>query len=601
MLAYQTKYVENLREILRLCDLYAHTDLPFEAWYEGRRQAEARLLELKAENTRLLTEELFPVLDQLHEASPETIQSLDEFADVLMDWKTNLDCGIYVLIHDAFLSLCRYRKDRAGIIRELYKLGMGLYYLNRMVQSMSRPYRARFYFRDELVFTEAGSYIKYFPEIEDDDTKGYIIRSLANISIAAIDKVRKVEITSRVLQIVQDDYYRSLAPSLPWDVYLRRTHQQMSSCRDTFSRGSLSPDQLAAVLESCHEVFKPEDGNKDPNVRWLWPYYEMEYNLGFVDLTTTLKRLEHLIFLQPEDQYDIAGLYGNVQLAIYYGQLVHENPSLQEDGAVLDFLSRAYHRMLRILTAFPLDLINDYMAYLLGLVISNYYETSQVPTYRQFLLIIMKRYYGKLYISSRKAADLMVLLAETLLEGDPSLFDDIPFLADLKDPEKKKAAILAFARDNGLYHNVGLIKMNVERLLLSRSLLENEYQLEQMHTISGYEDLKSHPSTSDLADAALGHHRWYNGSAGYPEEYVRSKSPYRVMTDLVQLATYLVDHPQATTRETCDYILSLEHRRFSPLVTVCLNDKEVVERIDQILTGEHPEYYREVYEDTQKN
>ena len=106
---------------------------------ETQLQHRQRLMELKKENMALLETNLFPVLDGLHAAGAEEVHALEEFADQLMDWSTNLDSGLYVKIHDAFLSLARVRKDRDGIIRELYKLGMGLYYLNRMLEGLEIP------------------------------------------------------------------------------------------------------------------------------------------------------------------------------------------------------------------------------------------------------------------------------------------------------------------------------------------------------------------------------------------------------------------------------------------------------------------------------
>ena len=54
----------------------------------------------------------------LYKATEPGHQSLEKFAAELMDWYTNLDCGIYVLIHDLCVSLYRYQGDRDGIIKE---------------------------------------------------------------------------------------------------------------------------------------------------------------------------------------------------------------------------------------------------------------------------------------------------------------------------------------------------------------------------------------------------------------------------------------------------------------------------------------------------
>ncbi|MBQ6672672.1 MAG: hypothetical protein IJM73_05570, partial [Spirochaetales bacterium] len=181
MLAYQQEYISNTREILALGRIKDPGGRDFETWYAENLDSEERIRVLREQNLKILNEELFPVLDDLHNASEETLRGLESFADALLDWKTNLDCGICVTIHDALLSLYRVRRDRNSMIRELYKLGMALYFLNRMAMGIEEKYTTAFYFENEMVFTEASAYLRFFEEIDDETTRGYILRSLANI------------------------------------------------------------------------------------------------------------------------------------------------------------------------------------------------------------------------------------------------------------------------------------------------------------------------------------------------------------------------------------------------------------------------------------
>ena len=477
---------------------------------------------------------------------------------------------------------------------ELYKLGMGLYYQGRILLGTEAEAVNSFHFRNEMVFSEAGSYLKFFPEIADTDTRGYILRALANISIAARDVRRRIAVSGRVLQIVQDPYYRSLAPELPWDTFLRRTHQQMSSCRHVLSRGNLSADELALVLESCQEVFRPEDEASNPNIRWLWPYYEMEYSCGFVDLPTTLQRLERLINRSAWDQYDVSGLYGNVQLTIYYGRLLRDNPSLPKREKYLAFLSAAYRKMMKTLLSCPTDRVDDFFRYLLCLVITDYFETPEVPSYREITARLMQRFTGGLYIRSRRAGELMAVLCRAVFRSDPGFFDDVPFLRAIADPGEKEAALLDYARQCGLYHDFGRIKMDLERIQQTRQLFEGEYRLHALHTVSGHDDLMRRPSTAVYADVALGHHRWYNGAGGYPECYERMNSPYRQITDVMAVVSFL-NEEEGEPEELLRRAAEQEDRRFSPLVAAYLSDPAVVREISRILRGDGREFYLSMF------
>ena len=599
MQAYQEQYIRNAREIARLVDFYAVPAKDYASWYEQQKEANVRLKALKEENDRLLSEHFFPALDGLLSASEEELKDLTDFAAELMDWRTNLDTGIFVLVHDALLSLARLRRDRDAVIRELYQLGMGLYYENRMVQGVRSEESLPFHIEDEMVFTEAGSYLKYFSEIEKEETKGYIIRGLANISIATMDRRKRVAIGKRIISILEDPFYRSQAPGLPWDVYLRRAHQQMSSNRSALSTGGLRPDELEAIFESCAVVFKPEEGQNNPNMRWLWPYYEMEYSCGFATLEQTLNRMEQLILSSDPEQYDESGLYGNVQLPIYYGALLKDNPSFEGRERRLRFLKTGYERMLRMLMTFPTEKIDAQLYYELLLVITDYYELPEIMSYEELVKELMKRYTGRLFIRARRTGELLKRFCAKIFDTEPDFFDDIPFLQGMADPEKKRERLLQYAEHCGFFYDFGMIKMNVERLSETRSLFDREARIRELHTVSGWEDLLRRPSTVHYADIALGHHRYYNGSGGYPAAYVRNRCPYRQMVDVVAVSAFLINSSSPDKDAVIDEVIDGAHRRFSPLVTAYLSDRSFREEVRTLLLSDGEDYYREVY-DTMK-
>ncbi|MBQ9047594.1 MAG: hypothetical protein IJ120_06825 [Solobacterium sp.] len=599
MYAYQTQYIENMKEIALLSDFYRIPADSFEKWHNAHLSARKKIRELRAVNTALLNDHLFPQLDALHSASEEDIQALNDFGDALVDWKTNLDTGIYCVIHDSLLSLYRMRKDRAGIIRELYKLGMGLFYQNRMVTGIDESRTREYIFRNEMVFTEAGSYLKFFEEIEDEETKGYIIRSLANIAICTTDRRKRVAVSARVLQIVLDPYYRALAPSLPWDVFLRRTHQQMSANRNTLSRGNMTTEELSAILESCQVVFEPEKENTEPNVRWLWPYYEMEYSCGFVDLPTTLDRMETLISTAESGGHE-SGLYAGVQLPVYYGRLLRDNPGLQDRPRRIRFLNNAYRAMMKTVLSMPAAEFDDYFFYCISLILTDYYETEGVESYRSVTEKLMQKLTGNVFIDAKMTGDIISILSERILNDEPDFFDDITFLRDITDPDDKKAALKTYAELCGLYHNFGLIKMNIGRLVQSRSLLESEFSIYRLHTYSGYDDLKARESTKMLADTALGHHAWYQGDNGYPDDYVRNDSQYRQMTDVTAAAVYILEHRDDDIAQTAADMITMGRNRFSPLVVACLSDQDVQDDIQAVLDEGGLKHYRTLFDELKR-
>ena len=595
MEAYQERYIENIRAIDSLNDFGSTADEGFSAWYERHPANAARREALRQENIRILNDSFFPVLDHLHDADETTLKSLEEFGEALMDWKNNLDCGLYVLIHDALLSRSRVRKDRSGVIRELYRLGMGIYYQNKMIQGLEPERKNSFLFQNELIFTEGGSYLKYFENIPDDDTKGYIIRSLANIAICCEDRRRRVAVSSRILKIVQDPHYRSLAPSLPWDVFLRKTHQQMSANRDVLSKGNFTPEELAEVLDSCMAVFEPEKETDNPNVRWLWPYYEMQYSCGLVGLEATLERMETLIRSAPEGQYDTSALYAAVQLPVYYGRLLRDNPQVSGRKEREKFLAEAYRHMIGTVMSIPLDQRDDYFYYALNLIITDYYEIPAVESYRSVTMKLMKKLGGPLYIRSLRVSRLMEAWSGFIIDEIPDFFDELPFLSGISSAAEKHRAVIEYAGMCGLYHDFGLIKMNAARISEIRMRFEREDLLWQLHPLSGYDDLKARASTERFADIALGHHAWYSGGGGFPQEYVRTGSVYRQMTDVAAAAVRLAECDPAVFDETAAEMMKQGRTVFSPIVVSFLNVPECRNAFLDILKDDET-LYRMAYE-----
>lgn len=594
MLPFWQAYIDNARKAAEKGDFTAELDKGFEGWYAARLSAEKELGELKRENMMILNAHLFPCLDDLHSASNETLSELSDFADKLLDWRINLDPGIYVAIHDAMLNLYRVRHDRNALIRELYKLGMGYYYMTRYMSGIDDKLTAPLRFQNEMLFTEASSYLRYFEEIDDEETRGYIIRALANIALCTRDHKRKIAVSARILKIVRDEHFRTLAPGLPWDRFERSTHQQMSSNRVMLSRGDLSQDELAEVLDSCYEVFKTEQQNKEVNVRWLWPYYEMEYSCGYVTREQTLERLEKLISDTPYDRYDLGGLYGNIHLPLIYGELMRQYPELKQELRRVRFLDEANRKMLKTLMTCPASAINDSLRQHVANVLSSYNETGCEITYKQIALSIMQRFAGDIYIEGRLRGRIAQCLCRALLEKDGAFFDDISFIKALP-PAQKQAAVDRYANECSLLCDIGLVKMGLTHIR-TRSLLESEHRIYLMHPVSGWADLKQRESTGIYADIALGHHSRYDGAQPLPGDYVRTDSPCRQMTDAVQAASFILDEYAGDLDAVLNKLYKGEGTRFSPLITACLGDQKLKGALTEALNADRAPVYREVYQ-----
>lgn len=96
---------------------------------------------------------------------------------------------------------------------------------------------------------------------------------------------------------------------------------------------------------------------------------------------------------------------------------------------------------------------------------------------------------------------------------------------------------LDFIYEAAFYHDIG--KNGIISTVNNdyRPLTDEEYAIIKTHPALGAELLKIAPSLYEkYHDTTLGHHKWYNGKGGYPENFDNTKSPKRILIDIITLS-----------------------------------------------------------------
>lgn len=132
------------------------------------------------------------------------------------------------------------------------------------------------------------------------------------------------------------------------------------------------------------------------------------------------------------------------------------------------------------------------------------------------------------------------MIAEVLMKGilkyQPQLLTGTlghPTLSGVRVHEKQ---YLDFIHKAAMYHDLG--KNSIISVVNNdyRPLTDEEFAIIKKHPALGLTYLKLGPSLAKFHDTTLGHHKWYNGKGGYPEDFDNTKSPMRVMIDIVTLS-----------------------------------------------------------------
>lgn len=94
-----------------------------------------------------------------------------------------------------------------------------------------------------------------------------------------------------------------------------------------------------------------------------------------------------------------------------------------------------------------------------------------------------------------------------------------------------------FIFEAAMYHDIG---KNVIISVVNndfRPLTDEEFAIIKKHPALGAELLKIAPSLYEkFRDTTLGHHKWYNGKGGYPKDFDNTKSPKRILIDIITLS-----------------------------------------------------------------
>lgn len=608
MQSYQEEYIASLRDSAGYT-VKGRGALTFEECLALADQEKKQAEERAKQNMKLLREELFPVLDHIYEADEAELVQLEEFAGKLLCGRDELDVGLFCQIHKALLNLARLKKDRRGMIRELYWLGMGYYSVCNKLVGLERSEIQKYISQMRLCFTEAAAYLKYFDEIDDVETRGYILRSRANMALGQFPSPgEKIRMVKRTLEILQDKGYQEKEPGLPWERYIYMTHQQMAASISYGREESMTSQDVEDVMESVYIVYQrrlqeaAEKGEK-PAKRPLFSYSVIEYYCGMYSLGELLGRIEALMDEADVTDFSAESMYGIISLPAFYCQFLKDYP--EKIPGREEYIGNLYRRIIDYVESFPKASENEILFVYLRQLSCTYVEIAGGISYKEFLLKLQMHFAPEVYVHSRVIAEAAAVMCGIIMEEEPGFFDDMEEIRKVTNQEDKHRAVLDFAMEGGMLHDVGKISFMNLYTQTARQWFEEEYEVANLHTMVGYTWLATRPSTACYAPVALGHHCWYDCSRGYPESYHRLECSCRQMVDIIGLFDWinnvtdtarLYTGIEKTFAEAVEAAAALEGRRFSPLLTARLRDREVVARLERAFTQGRRAAYRQLYE-----
>lgn len=612
MQQYQEEYIENLKNIRSLTLRKSGVGKSFEEYYAELLKDKELLERISRQNIQLLREKLFPLLDNMPQAEENELRDLKEFASRLSGLEGELDTGLFCHIHYAMLSYARLTKNRGAMIEHLYWLGIGRNNMNAKLIGLEYSQCEKYYSQMRLCFAEAAAYLKYFDKIDSDETKAYVLRSRANLSLGGFkSNLEKIRTVKRTLMIFSDEEYRKSAPGLPWDKYIYTIHRQMASSASYKKENELTPQDIEDFMESVYIIYETRlkeanENNEKVPIRPRFSCYVAEYYCGLYSFEGLLAKIEDLMNAADPTDYSEDSMYAIISMFAFYCQYLEESPECIPLRS--EYISRLNKRVIGYVENVPKSELGERLFFYLRQLAYTYIETDESDSYKEFLINLQMSFAPSIYAHSYSVGKASAVLCGIIFEEESDYFDDIDFIREIKDTAEKKRFIENYALECGLLHDIG--KMNFINLYVNspRQWFEDESEMAHLHTLIGKACLEKRESTARYAEAAFGHHSWYDGHSArsYPSSYKRLESEYRQMVDVIGLMDWLDTITDSSSRiyrgiektfeEARKIAISLEGKRFSPMLIARLKENEISEKIKNALEEARIEAYRNVYE-----
>ncbi len=553
MKPYQEQYIENAKKVMVLSDNSGEIPDDVDAFMEGQAGKAYEIREIIKENTNLLRKYFFPVLDDIASADEEEIEQLEDFAAHLSEGVKRLDLFLHYMIHNALITYARRLEKRDMLIRELYQTALALFYIRESADSSGQRNHS---WRMGMLFGESASYIKIYDEIEDVETRGYIHRSMGNLALSYnifTEGEKKLRAVRRSIQILQDPVYREKTPSLPWDTYLYKSHQERSTAMGLLRRGETDERLVREVMESVEYVWErqlesSQKRNRPPAMRWRIIYEESQYYCGLQPLSYLFTQLEKIYMDCDRNDFSEEGMYGNVFIPAVYSNYIERYSQYKDSKR--EIVCHMYRNVVDYVHRAPNNQYNDQLIHYLLLFLQNFVEYPNEMQQKDIVTKLIVCRNPDAYVFSRLTAQMAQMLMDRVIEECPLLLVGTLGCGCAEEVRERREELLQFVYDGGLLHDVGALSMYRLMLMSARSWMDEESVMFKCHVAAGVRILERCESTRPFAPIAGGHHVYYDGSGGYPPDYNRADNPVQVITDMVSIAAYASRMTEQTTHDT---------------------------------------------------
>ena len=574
---------------------------------------------LAAENREILSEELFPFLEPGADISPDQLMSLGDFCDALLDAYNldNLDPAIHdVLSKRLYVNAKESRDDNSkdvvlGIDREISSCYTMMNITQRLISfpEIAAAYRQRgFSAADHIVdLLEPDA----FASLPDDECREMVLINARYMwalyegeVLSAEESKHNYDMLVKALNLADDEEFIKRLPNYNWKYHKFRTYSYISMLLDYNNRRGMPHDIVEAVAGHVSDMDKlwhsdPEyfSGLMEENELSLH-VLRAKYLSGVMDLEMYHRNLLALYDMRDPNDYGLAGMTLNIMLSTEYLLTLDPENVLEKDKHVLtrfyaDSLRYAFNMSGRDSLSFMLEF--------LSMLMTNFIEIPGVMTFEDFCLSCIAALHPPTYVHSTMVAQFSRCITRHLMRIDRSRFEDLFEFLGTDDED----TVLSFAFHAARCHDFGKILITDTIMVYGRRLLDSEFELIKKHPGVGADIMERYKSTARYANVARGHHVWYDGSKGYPDDFDVSKLPERVIIDIVtcadclDAATDTIGRSYNRGKTMFEFARELTEgagTRYAPFLPELFKDRDFLADMSYLLSNGRRKNYERVYD-----
>lgn len=617
------QYIKRMEEIRRLSSPALDNITDADGYSRLLCENFNKIGELATLNRDFLDTVLYPLLKS-DEMMDDDFSHLMDFTDELIcaESAENIDLPIVYMVSGSLMSNAMDHKDLKEQIRQrdiqigiIYEL-MNMTERIRAYPEISNKYR-------QIGF-ELGDYFanllqkEEFEKIDDPEIRQIVVIN-ARYGIVFFEGIvgdpemnaKQLERLQRMYDICDDPYYIERMGDFDWDYHRFRTLQYFLMTVENNNAAGFTAEQMEIIYQKAMEL------------RWLWEKKQEYFSqfLGSAEDTACIEaivtRVEYLTGRVTKREYQecMLGIYKKRDATSYltgkmYANLVipvelsqtldRKNIAEYEKSMLLNCYQNIISYAFRMPNGSSLTSMLEY----LYVILDGFVEIPSRLTFEDMVLQCMAAIHPPTYVHSKMVGQLTECLCGHLIRLKPELLVGVCDTKNAEEVQASRDEILHFAYHAALCHDLGKISIIDTVFMYGRKLMDMEFDLIQTHPKTSYELMNRFASTRKYAEVALGHHKWYDNSRGYPADFDTRTSKVKTIIDLVlctdclDAATDSIGRSYQRGKQLSDFIGELKEgsgTRYAPWLLDLFADEAVKEDLTYLLKEGRQQNYRNMY------